>query len=344
MIKRTSRSFKVPLVYGGQWKDHQTFQKWDPISKRLIQVNCCPAIPCFNPSPVDSVSLSASTGEITWVYGGSATIFEVKVYESVSLPIVPNGTVVFTNEGTLTSPYTATITPTDGYYYFASVRVKNGCGYSAYTYSNVTQYVCPPPDPIELITLSNLTGTTGDINWGNYGGTTLEISIYEGATSPVDTSGTPIVSSLEPNSKPTTFFFSQTLDYYYVAAVRAINACGYSAYSYSPEVQYGVTSYQFLKVAGTSPTSGQFTATITPPSTINFRFNKTDYYGNNVDAHLALIAATATTLTVTKNVSNFVTITITARNDLGSFWSFTGTIDSSAGTVNDGDIINLTYA
>ena len=41
MIKRTSRNFKVPLVYGGQWKDHQTFQKWDPISKRLIQVNCC---------------------------------------------------------------------------------------------------------------------------------------------------------------------------------------------------------------------------------------------------------------------------------------------------------------
>ena len=38
---RPSRNFKVPLVYGGEWKNSQTFQKWDPISKRLVQVNCC---------------------------------------------------------------------------------------------------------------------------------------------------------------------------------------------------------------------------------------------------------------------------------------------------------------
>ena len=40
MIKRTSRNFKVPLTYGGQWKDHQTFQKWDPIGKRIVTVMC----------------------------------------------------------------------------------------------------------------------------------------------------------------------------------------------------------------------------------------------------------------------------------------------------------------
>ena len=51
MIKRPFRSLKVPLVFGGQWKDHQTFQKWDPISKRLITVNCTCAVPAPAPAP-----------------------------------------------------------------------------------------------------------------------------------------------------------------------------------------------------------------------------------------------------------------------------------------------------
>lgn len=50
---RPSRSFKVPQVFGGQWKNHQTFQKWDPVSKRLVQVNCCyPSSSQPSPSPI----------------------------------------------------------------------------------------------------------------------------------------------------------------------------------------------------------------------------------------------------------------------------------------------------
>jgi hypothetical protein len=53
MIKRTSRNFKVPLVYGGQWKKHQTFQKWDPVSKRLVtyMCDCNPKIGVVPPPP-----------------------------------------------------------------------------------------------------------------------------------------------------------------------------------------------------------------------------------------------------------------------------------------------------
>ena len=51
MLKRLSRNFKAPLIYGGQWKDHQTFQKWDPISKRLVTVACCDAAPPSPPQP-----------------------------------------------------------------------------------------------------------------------------------------------------------------------------------------------------------------------------------------------------------------------------------------------------
>lgn len=47
---RPSRNFKVPQVYGGQWKNHQTFMRWDPASKRLVQVSCCaPSQPTLGP-------------------------------------------------------------------------------------------------------------------------------------------------------------------------------------------------------------------------------------------------------------------------------------------------------
>jgi hypothetical protein len=94
---RPSRNFKVPLIYGGQWKDHQTFMRWDPASKRLIQVNCCPVGPigggggptgptgpCPPVDPVDSITLSdltESSGVISWVYGGPETSFEIYIYE-----------------------------------------------------------------------------------------------------------------------------------------------------------------------------------------------------------------------------------------------------------------------
>lgn len=80
MIKRTSRNFKVPLVYGGQWKDHQTFQKWDPISKRLVQVSCC--------APEKTVNIPIPPDE-SWypTYG-------YLVYES-HLDVYPYGPVYF---------------------------------------------------------------------------------------------------------------------------------------------------------------------------------------------------------------------------------------------------------
>ena len=45
MIKRPSRNFKVPLVWAGPKDKEQITERWDPISKRLVRVNCCSAIP-----------------------------------------------------------------------------------------------------------------------------------------------------------------------------------------------------------------------------------------------------------------------------------------------------------
>lgn len=242
MIKRTSRNFKVPLVFGGQWKDHQTFQKWDPISKRLVQVNCCSTLTCKRPptSTANNVSfliISSHGGSISWNYGGIENQFEVAVYESSTLPVNTSAPPVYIDSGILTSPYPAGFTITENYYYVASVRVKNDCGYSGYSYSSPVQFICPLPDPISEIVLSGLTGSQGTITWGNYDGTDLEINIYEGSSLPVDTSGVPIFSMQDAFTKPYTATFSQTPGYYYVASVRAINDCGYSTYSYSDPVQ-----------------------------------------------------------------------------------------------------------
>ena len=155
---RPSRNFKVPQVFGGQWKDHQTFQKWDPVSKRLVQVSCCgpivfeefgggptgPTGPCPPPDPVDSVvinSILSDRANVSWVYGGSETIFEVNIYEGSTSPVNTSGTPVFSQGGSLVSPYSAAFTPTNNYYYVASVRVKNDCGFSTYVYSSEVQYI-----------------------------------------------------------------------------------------------------------------------------------------------------------------------------------------------------------
>jgi hypothetical protein len=169
---RPSRNFKVPLVYGGQWKDHQTFMRWDPASKRLIQVNCCPVGPtgggggeptgptgpCPPVDPVDSVTLSnltESSGDISWVYGGPETSFEVYIYEGVSLPVNTSGTPLFTIGGPLTTPYTASFTPTENYYYVAGIRVKSICGYSDYVYSDPVQYVAAQVNVVGVGTGAN---------------------------------------------------------------------------------------------------------------------------------------------------------------------------------------------
>jgi hypothetical protein len=184
---RPSRNFKVPLVYGGQWKDHQTFMRWDPASKRLIQVNCCPVGPtggggggptgpCPPVDPVDSVTLSnltESSGDISWVYGGPETSFEVYIYEGVSLPVNTSGTPLFTIGGPLTTPYTASFTPTENYYYVAGIRVKSICGYSDYVYSDPVQYVAAQVNVVGVGTGANtlLYSTDGGLTWTGLGNT-----------------------------------------------------------------------------------------------------------------------------------------------------------------------------
>jgi hypothetical protein len=152
---RPSRNFKVPQIYGGQWKNHQTFMRWDPASKRLVQVNCCgptgpvgggegPTGPCPTPEPVDSVLLYDIFEDgcyVSWVYSGTETIFELSVWESPTLPVDTSGTPVYYKEDELTSPSIATFVPVENYYYIASVRVKNDCGYSEYVYSDPVQYI-----------------------------------------------------------------------------------------------------------------------------------------------------------------------------------------------------------
>ena len=349
MIKRPFRSLKVPLVFGGQWKDHQTFQKWDPISKRLIQVNCClpgRPVPCSNPLPVDSVSVSPSSGTISWTYSGIETIFEVKLYESATLPVVPNGTVVFTNEGALTSPYSTGFTPTNNYYYFASVRVKDDCGYSSYVYSSVEQYTCPiPSDPTNVV-LSSLTETGASISW-DYSGipASYEVNIYQSATSPVDTHNSPIFTDSGSLTSPYSASFTPTIGYYYVASVRAYNACGYSGYAYSNERQF---SYRFERVntsAASDPGTENFSSNLSIPNFI-FNFNKTALGPLDASNYLNSIATDPppTTIVVTKDISNYSSLTINSRTDMGTYWTFNCSLVVGVGNVAFGDTATLTYS
>lgn len=350
MIKRPFRSLKVPLVFGGQWKDHQTFQKWDPISKRLITVNCClPRKPnsCARPSPVNSVSLVPLTGVITWNYSGPDIIFEIIVYESATLPVVPTGTVVFSTEGTLTSPYTSTLTPILDYYYFVSVRVKSVCGYSDYAYSPVQQYTCPIPLNPTNVVLSNLTEYGADVSW-NYVGTppSFEVNVYQSATSPVNTSSSPIFSQTGSLTSPSSGSFTPIVGYYYVASVRAYDVCGYSEYVYSSELQF---SYRFVRVntgVGSDPGRENFSVNIVGPNyTLNF--SKTALNLLDASNYLNSIATNPppTTIVLRKSIFDYVTLRVSTADNMGTHWKFTCLVLGGAGDVIFvGDTASLTYS
>jgi len=260
---RPSRNFKVPLVYGGQWKDHQTFQKWDPVSKRLVQVSCCgptgptggggeptgPTGPvCPDPDPAVSVTLANLTstgGDVTFIYPGPEPILVLEIYESTTTPVDTSGTPLHVFIGSLVSPNTYTFTTIAGRYYKAGLRVRHTCEdgsytYSTYVYSGDVQYTaCPQPDPVDSVTLSNITASSADVSWV-YGGseTIFEVDIYEGESLPVSTSGTPFFHLGGSLSTPYTASCTPTLNNYYVASVRVKNDCGYSSYVYSDPVQY----------------------------------------------------------------------------------------------------------
>lgn len=143
MIKRTSRNFKVPLVSGGQWKDHQSFQKWDPISKRLITVNCCLPEKCYTPDPVTNVTLTSmvsGSAVVSWTYSGPPVDFEVNIYQGVTENVDVSGTPVYSGLGILNGS-TVYFTNSANLYYVASVRVRNRCLFSDYAYSSAVQYV-----------------------------------------------------------------------------------------------------------------------------------------------------------------------------------------------------------
>lgn len=92
MLKRLSRDFKVGAVSGGQWKDHQTFQKWDPISKRLVTVACClppkqnPIVPPTPSPPAQNYDwMLIDSDNVVWTTSGGISNLSSTGY-SIPLP------------------------------------------------------------------------------------------------------------------------------------------------------------------------------------------------------------------------------------------------------------------
>jgi hypothetical protein len=164
---RPSRNFKVPQVYGGQWKNHQTFQKWDPISKRLVQVSCCPAPPiippevCTAPSSV-TLSISGSDLIITFPSGVLMTSYDgwlVNVTDGVDVGLLIADAAV---GGTYTSPGTAS-TLTAGKQY--NIRLDcTGTGDPACNFTVYSNTITAPTPNFQFIRVSG----SGDPGSGNF--------------------------------------------------------------------------------------------------------------------------------------------------------------------------------
>lgn len=207
---------------------------------------------------------------------------------------------------------------------------------------------CDLPEPVVSVELLNLIEIGASVSWVYPGTETFfEVNIYEGASLPVDTSGTPLFSLGGPLTSPYAASFTPADTYYYVASVRVKNDCGYSTYVYSDPVQYTETvNYQFVRVSGTvgvNPGSGNFSSNITSPPTVVVQFNKTDKNSLNASSYLSALASTATTFTITKDLSNYSVFTLVSSTDSVTYWIFTSTISSFLGIVNVGDTVTLSY-
>lgn len=249
MIKRTSRNFKVPLVYGGQWKDHQSFQKWDPVSKRLITVNCCLPQKCFQPEPVTNVTLTSmvsGSAVVSWNYSGPSNVL-------------------------------------------------------------------------------------------------FELNIYQGLTEPVDTSGTPIYTVLGGISGAP-YYFNNMANLYYVASIRVRNDCLFSNYAYSSAVQYIFSGYNFVNTiySGNPPSNGTMWLDVYHFPSANLGVSVIDSSSNDVSSWLYSMVATSTYIKIQKDLSNYVILQRVSNSDNGPYWIFDTNIYSSAGALNNGDILNIT--
>lgn len=332
---RPSRNFKVPQVSGGQWKNHQTFQKWDPISKRLVTVNCClpprqapeptppgpdcdtwyptygyivytyipevypigpvyfwctsggiteePAVPAPD---FDSESMTATRCGQSYTVLGQVSLFQfMRVSGSIgsdpgsghltTIPITPPSVVSLQfsktdNNSSSAATYLSTIastadtiTITKDINTYATFTISSSTEYSTYwgftcvivsqsgTVSlgdiiNLTYTVpsCTAPDPVDSATIDDITGSGADVSWTYSGTETLfEVKLYESATSPVNTSSTPVFNQEGSFTSPYSASFTPQENYYYVASVRVKNGCGsYSTYVYSTELQYTVVA------------------------------------------------------------------------------------------------------
>jgi hypothetical protein len=213
---------------------------------------------------------------------------------------------------------------------------------------------CTPPDPADSVTLSNLTATGGDISFV-YGGTETQfwVTIYESPTLPVNTSpGTEIfniVGALTPSGQ--TYVFPTVLNNYYVAGLRVRKDCGggifeNSTYVYSDPVQYtGIQPFQYIRVGGGigNPGLGNFCPVVTTPPNVVLQFSTTDKNSQDATTFLSTQLASATTIIVTKDPSNYSIFTRNSNNNFGLFWAFNCTISSFLGIVGIGDTVTVTY-
>jgi len=211
---------------------------------------------------------------------------------------------------------------------------------------------CTPPNPVTNVVLSTLTSTGGNVTW-TYGGpeTILEVNIYESATLPVDTSGIPIFTDVGIFNPGDTFSFTTTETYYYVASIRTVKGCPdetvYSTYAYSEPVQYTVSPepFQYIRVGGGigNPGLGNFCPVVTTPPNVVLQFSTTDKNSQDATTFLSTQLASATTIIVTKDPSNYSIFTRNSNNNFGLFWAFNCTISSFLGIVGIGDTVTVTY-
>ena len=107
------------------------------------------------------------------------------------------------------------------------------------------------------------------------------------------------------------------------------------------------TNFQFIRVSGSQgvdPGSGNFALIlINPALPLILQLNITDANSQNAASWLSTEIANCTHIKIQKDLYNYVVLNRLTSTDNTMYWEFNCTVFSSAGIVNLGDTVTITY-
>jgi hypothetical protein len=369
MYKMPAR--RVPLIWKTQKESDQQLFKYNHATQRVVQVGCgCPCIGLpvgdFTLLSWEIVGVESFSLQAFWSPSPNALSYTFNLLLSDTYPVTSSNVYLsFPNvqSGDLI-PISESVDSAIRCKFFGVQIVAIGkCDSKSSNiisdqYLTLQKSVAPATSSLTF-GVSDLTISFPDgINANSY-----EVTLYDVTTSSYPLYN-PILSGISTNTSPFVIPYTSLIpfgvstpvlvtghQYQLIIVVSNTPSGGQCTDSktYPPVVfdqVFPTTTFQYIRVGGGigDPGSGNFSTVITTPPNVVLQFSTTDKNSQDATTFLSTQLASATTITITKDISNYSNFTRNSQSNFGSFWAFNCTIASFSGFVALGDTATITYS